>query len=198
MFTGIITHLGTLSKRKESRFTFVAPQELLRDIKIGSSVAVNGVCLTVVSKNKDNFNIEVMPETMRKTMLDDLIIGTQVNLELSMKAHDRFEGHIVQGHVDGVGTITSIIPEGNSHIFRFAVSRQIAQTIVTKGSIAVNGISLTVIEAESDWFTVGIIPYTMSHTVLGRAKKGDRVNIETDILVKYMHKLLRKAEKEVV
>ncbi len=193
MFTGIITYLGALSKRKESRFSFAAPRQLLNDIKIGSSVAVNGVCLTIVSKNSDGFSVEVMPETVRKTMLDDLAIGAQVNLELPMKINDRFEGHIVQGHVEGVGKIISITPQNNSHLFRFQVSKQIGTTIVAKGSIAINGISLTVIEAGSDWFTVGIIPYTMSHTMLSHAKKDDRVNIETDILVKYIQKLLHKA-----
>lgn len=196
MFTGIITHLGILKERKENYFTFEAPRDLLQEVKSGSSIAVNGTCLTVVRSDRDTFTVELMPETIKKTMFSRFEKGTVVNLELPMKVSNRFEGNIVQGHIDGVGKIISITKEGNSHIFRFQVSRQIAQTIVTKGSITVNGVSLTVIEVGSDWFTVGIIPYTMSHTMLFHAKKGDTVNIETDILVKYIHHLMKGSKYE--
>ena len=196
MFTGIITHQGSLTNRRGNTFSFAAPQDLLVQLKIGSSIAISGVCLTVIKKTKKDFAVNVMPETMRKTILSDLQKNAVVNLELPLHAMDRFEGHIVQGHIDGVGTITSIIPEGNSHLFHFQVSKELCAIMVSKGSVAVNGISLTLIDVGSTWFTVGIIPYTYKHTMLGCAKVGDKVNIETDILVKYINQLLQKTRKE--
>lgn len=198
MFTGIITHLGSLKKKENSILSFGAPKSFLKELQNGSSVAVNGVCLTVFDKNTNNFSVEVMPETIRKTMLDDLLSGAEVNLELPMRVNDRFEGHIVQGHVDGVGKIISINAEGNSHLFRFKTSKKLCSSVVSKGSIAINGISLTVIEVGIDWFTVGIIPYTMIHTMLSHVKVGDSVNIETDILLKYMQQLLQKKGREKI
>ena len=165
-------------------------RSLLRKFKNGDSVAVNGVCLTVMGKyGADSFQVEVMPETLKRTALGGLKSGDIVNLELAMKAADRFAGHIVLGHVDGMATVKSIGKKGNSHLFTFKVSKQLGRYIVEKGSIAVNGISLTVIDANDKTFTVGIIPYTWKHTILSGAKVGDKVNVEVDILAKYLEKL---------
>ena len=189
MFTGIISHLGRVKSYRNSSFTFEVSASLARSLKHGTSIAVNGVCLTVTEKKVKSFQIEVMPETVERTALSDLKIGDFVNLELSMKAADRFAGHIVLGHVDGMATVKSIEKEGNSHIFTFKIPKSLSRYIVEKGSIAVNGISLTVIDTNNKTFTVGIIPYTWRHTMLSSAKVGDRVNIEVDILAKYLEKL---------
>ena len=189
MFTGIISHLGKVKSFQNSQLSVRVDRSLIKQVKNGDSVAVNGVCLTVIDKRADLFQVEVMPETLKRTALGGLKSGDIVNLELAMKAADRFAGHIVQGHIDGVATVKSIKQKGNSHIFTFEVPKQLGRYIVEKGSIAVNGISLTVIDASNKTFTVGIIPYTWRHTMLSSAKVGDRVNIEVDILAKYLEKL---------
>ena len=154
-------------------------------------MAVNGACLTINSKSSKNFNVEVMPETLRRTNLGDLKVRDLVNLELAMRAQDMFAGHIVQGHVDGMATIKSIKMEGNSRIFTFRVDSRLSRYVVEKGSIAVNGISLTVIDVDRNSFTVGIIPVTWKRTMFKYAKVGDSVNIEVDILAKYVEKQLK-------
>ena len=189
MFTGIISHIGKVKSFQNNQLLVKADRSLIKQVKNGDSVAVNGVCLTVIDKRADLFQVEVMPETLKRTALGGLKSGDIVNLELAMKAADRFAGHIVQGHIDGVATVKSIKQKGNSHIFTFEVPKQLGRYIVEKGSIAVNGISLTVIDASNKTFTVGIIPYTWRHTMLSSAKVGDRVNIEVDILAKYLEKL---------
>ena len=189
MFTGIISHIGKVKSFQNSQLLVKADRSLTKQVKNGDSVAVNGVCLTVIDKRADLFQVEVMPETLKRTALGGLKSGDIVNLELAMKAADRFAGHIVQGHIDGVATVKSIKQKGNSRLFTFEVPKQLGRYIVEKGSIAVNGISLTVIDASNKTFTVGIIPYTWRHTMLSSAKVGDRVNIEVDILAKYLEKL---------
>ena len=190
MFTGIISYLGKVKSLQNSQLSVKADRSLIKNLKKGDSVAVDGICLTVIAKpNFDTFQVEVMPETLVRTALSDLKIGALVNLELSMGIADRFAGHIVQGHIDGVATIKSIQKKGNSRIFTFKIPEKLSRYIVEKGSIAVNGISLTVIETKEDLFTVGIIPYTWQHTMLYVAKVGDQVNIEVDILAKYLEKL---------
>ena len=189
MFTGIISHIGKVKSFQNNQLLVKADRSLIKQVKNGDSVAVNGVCLTVIDKRADLFQVEVMPETLKRTALSDLKNGDIVNLELAMKAADRFAGHIVQGHIDGVATVKSIKQKGNSRLFTFEVPKQLGRYIVEKGSIAVNGISLTVIDASNKTFTVGIIPYTWRHTMLSGAKVGDRVNIEVDILAKYLEKL---------
>ena len=189
MFTGIISYIGKVKNFQNSQLLVKADRSLIKQVKNGDSVAVNGVCLTVIDKRADLFQVEVMPETLKRTALGGLKSGDIVNLELAMKAADRFAGHIVQGHIDGVAAVKSIKQKGNSHIFTFEVPKQLGRYIVEKGSIAVNGISLTVIDASNKTFTVGIIPYTWRHTMLSSAKVGDRVNIEVDILAKYLEKL---------
>ena len=191
MFTGIISHIGKVKSFQNNQLLVKADRSLIKQVKNGDSVAVNGVCLTVIDKRADLFQVEVMPETLKRTALGGLKSGDIVNLELAMKAADRFAGHIVQGHIDGVATVKSIKQKGNSRLFTFEVPKQLGRYIVEKGSIAVNGISLTVIDASNKTFTVGIIPYTWKHTMLSQAKVGDRVNIEVDILAKYIDKLAR-------
>jgi riboflavin synthase len=193
MFTGIITHLGKLKQKKDATFTFTADKSILKKLETGTSIAVNGVCLTVLEKPKgDTFSIDAMPETIKKTTLGDLTENALVNLELPATADTFLSGHIVQGHVDAKVKILSIVPEGNSHIFTFALPKEISKYVVDKGSITVNGISLTVIKANSDSFTVGIIPHTWDHTMLNNAKAGDYVTIETDVFAKYVERLLKK------
>ena len=196
MFTGIISHLGKVENIKGNGFSFSAGSSFLKNIKKGSSVAINGVCLTTTDRpGQDSFKVEVMPETLRRTTLGELKKGDQVNLELSLLATGRLEGHFVQGHVDGVGIISSIKKEENSHLFTFKIGKGLNRYVAEKGSIAMNGISLTVIEARGDLFTVGIIPYTWNHTMMKNLKVRDKVNIEVDILAKYLEKLSKSSSR---
>lgn len=193
MFTGIITHIGRLDRRENSTFTFKTSQSFCQRIDRSSSVAVNGVCLTVLSESgNNNFSVDIMPETARRTMLGKLKIGNLVNLELPVTAQQLLSGHIMQGHVDGVGRIKRIKKEGNGQLLTITIPKNLSKYIVKKGSIAVNGISLTVINAGSTDFTVGIIPYTWQHTMLKHSTMGDFVNIEVDIFAKYLEKLIKE------
>lgn len=191
MFTGIITHVGKLETIKNDRFTFSAPVGFSRNLTKGTSVAVNGACLTVITKQSTTtFTVEIMPETKKRTTLGMLKKGSVVNLELPATPETFLSGHIVQGHIDGVGKISNVKQEGNSHILTVNVPINLTRYIVAKGSIAINGVTLTVITVIKDTFTVGTIPYTQTHTNLGNLKTGDRVNIEVDILAKYVEKLV--------
>lgn len=195
MFTGIITNLGKLTSKEKELFIFKTDLDFCLKIKNGTSVAVNGVCLTVCGKTNNTFCIVVMPETLKKTMLSELKIDSIVNLELPLTPKSFLSGHIVQGHIDDLGKIKSIHNNGNSKIVTIEIPESINKYIVSKGSIAVNGVSLTVISAELNYFTVGIIPYTWEKTMFNQLKINDSVNLETDILGKYMEKLLRKEAK---
>ena len=191
MFTGIITHLGTVIKKTETSLTIKTDAPLIKKLSDGTSIAVSGICLTVVSTDKDTFSINFMPETAKKTNISSLKMGNEVNLELPATAETLLSGHIVQGHVDAVAKITAITKEGNSRIFTFAIPEELSKYIVEKGSISVNGISLTIISVKKDSFTVGIIPHTWEHTMLHAASVGDFVNIEVDALAKYIEKLIQ-------
>lgn len=191
MFTGIITHLGKVKFIHHSKYTCSSDISFFSKLGKGNSVAVNGICLTVNADPKmSRFSFEVMPETVKKTIIGTLKVGDYVNLELPMSAQALFEGHIVQGHVDGTGMIKKIQPENNSHILNIKVRLELSRYLINKGSIAVNGISLTIIEARRSFFTVGIIPYTWKHTMLQYTKMGDLVNIEVDVLAKYVEKFI--------
>ncbi len=193
MFTGIITNLGRLTKKEGSSFTFNTDYSICKKLKVGTSIAVNGVCLTVLKTlNKNFFSTEVMPETKNKTMLGSLKTNDLVNLELPLTPTDFISGHIVQGHIDGVSKLLELKASGSSRILKFSAPPSIAQYITQKGSIAVNGISLTIIEAGKNFFTVGILPYTWMKTMLHTIKKGDLVNIEVDILAKYVEERIKK------
>lgn len=192
MFTGIVTHIGKLKSRKNSSFVFQADKSFLKNIKVGSSVAVCGACLTVISKTPNSFGVELMPETLRRTVFGKLKVGDLVNFELSLEAGGRLDGHFVLGHVDGLAKVLSIEIEGNSRIFTFNVSKELAKYIAKKGSIALDGVSLTVISSDRDCFSVGIIPYTFKNTNFGKLKVGDEVNMEVDVLARYLEKLYVK------
>jgi riboflavin synthase len=193
MFTGIITHLGTIREKTATGLVIDTPRGFLAGIKQGASIAVDGVCLTVTQRGRKSFRVAVIPETFRRTQLGFLPVGGRVNLERPLTAQAFLSGHVVQGHVDGLARLRSITRRGNSRVLAFALAPALARQIVTKGSIAVNGISLTVMAATRRGFTVGIIPHTWKHTTLQDLQAGDRVNIETDILAKYVAKLFRKS-----
>lgn len=194
MFTGLAAELGSVERLVEGDSFFrltVRAQKILTDLKIGDSVAVNGVCLTVTDLNSNRgFTADVMPETVRRTTLYRLQPGDPVNLERSLRLMDGLDGHIVQGHVESVGQILSVTPEGNALLYQIATSPDILRYIVEKGSVAVDGISLTVTHVTAGQFGVSLIPHTAKMTTLGHKHAGDPVNLETDILARYVEKML--------
>ncbi|MBI2018002.1 riboflavin synthase [Candidatus Daviesbacteria bacterium] len=191
MFTGIITHLGKIRKKLKNSLNIKTDHNLISKLSNGTSIAVNGICLTVIGKSESIFSVDFMPETENKTNIKYLRVGDLVNLELPATYESFLSGHIVQGHIDGVGRLKSIEKQNNSHLLKFVVPKALSKYIIEKGSIAVDGISLTVIETEKDQFSVGIIPHTWDHTILHTLKVGDVVNIEADLLAKHMEKLLK-------
>lgn len=195
MFTGLIQEQGRISRivkhQQNIKLTCKASRKLLADYKIGDSMAINGVCLTCVAKAGDAFTVDVMPETFRKTIFSESRVGDLVNLELAMSANARFEGHLVTGHVDSVARLVTKESDETALVLSFAFPKGLEGQIVGQGSIAVNGVSLTVVSAEKGQFSVSLIPHTAKETNLARLKTGDKVNIETDILAKYMQKQLR-------
>ncbi|MBI4133511.1 riboflavin synthase [Candidatus Uhrbacteria bacterium] len=191
MFTGIITNLGRVARIEKDEYQFSVAEALCNKIALGSSISVNGVCLTVKEVLQDRrFSVDLMPETLKKTALGSLQKSDEVNLELPATPSTFLSGHIVQGHVDGVGEIESITKEGNSRLFRINAPQNLTRYIIPKGSIAVNGISLTVIGVEDQGFSVGIIPYTWEHTMLHAARVRSTVNIEVDVIAKYVEKFV--------
>ncbi len=186
MFTGIVEELGTVDERTGGRFTFGATT-VLEDLKIGDSVAVNGCCLTVVEIGEGWWRADAVDETLRRTNLADLGPGDPVNLERPVRLADRLGGHLVQGHVDAVGDIVSPAPD-----LRVKAPGDVLKYVVTKGSITVDGCSLTVVDVFDDGFSVAIIPHTADVTTLGRKGPGDRVNLEVDLVAKYVERLLLK------
>lgn len=195
MFTGLIQEQGRISRivkhQQNIKLTCKASRKLLADYKIGDSMAINGVCLTCVAKAGDAFTVDVMPETFRRTIFSESLVGDLVNLELAMSANARFEGHLVTGHVDSVARLVTKESDETALVLSFAFPKGLEGQIVGQGSIAVNGVSLTVVSAEKGQFSVSLIPHTAKETNLARLKTGDKVNIETDILAKYMQKQLR-------
>lgn len=187
MFSGIITHTGSLLKKENHSYTFKTSSSLIEKLATGNSIAIDGVCFTVVKiLSKNNFVIEAMPETAKRTIIGQYKEGSLVNLELPATPNTFLSGHIIQGHVDGLGTIRKISLEENSRILTISAPKVLRKYIVSKGSVTVNGVSLTVIGASNSSFTVGIIPYTWEHTMFGTLKTSDHVNIEVDILAKYI------------
>ncbi len=191
MFTGIITNIGNVSKNENKVLTLKVNKDFLAKVEKGISISINGICLTVINKAHDYFKVDFMPETEEKTNIRNLKINDLVNLEFPVTPSSLLSGHILQGHIDGISKILDIKLSGNSKILRLSISNSLAKYIVEKGSIAINGISLTVIKIEKDSFIVGIIPYTWNNTMLKQIKIGDYLNIEADILVKYIEKLLK-------
>jgi riboflavin synthase len=198
MFTGLIEEVGTVHQIRRTGMTMeisVQCKKVLEGTNIGDSIAVNGVCLTVTRLGESHFTADVMPETMKRTQLHQLGVGSPVNLERAIAAGQRLGGHFVQGHVDGVGTLAKRTPIENAVIFQFQVSDELAHLMVEKGSIAVNGISLTIVDVGQDFFSVSIIPHTLENTQLKYMKPGELVNIETDMIAKYLAKWVGKEEK---
>ena len=200
MFTGLIQEKGRISRmvkhQHNIKLTCKASRKLLADYKIGDSMAINGVCLTCVAKAGDMFTVDIMPETFRRTIFSTCRIGDLVNLELAMSANARFEGHLVTGHVDGVATLVQKKSDETALVLSFAFPKELEGQIVGQGSIAVNGVSLTVVSVKSGQFSVSLIPHTAEETNLASLKKGDKVNIETDILVKYMQAQVARMKGE--
>jgi riboflavin synthase len=190
MFTGIVTDTGEVLAASATRLTVSTPK-LFGELEIGRSIAVNGVCLTVIELNPaaESFSAELSPETLARTNLGALRRGDLVNLELPLRFSDRLDGHFVLGHIDTVGEVVSISRKERGAVFRFRVERSYSRYLVEKGSIAIDGISLTIFNVSDGEFDVAIIPHTLEQTNLRVRRPGDRVNIEFDILGKYIEKL---------
>lgn len=193
MFTGIIEGLGTVAQVRPvdggSRLT-VSADFSLEGTGIGDSIAVNGACLTVVSLQGPRFSVDVSPETLARTTLESVKTGERVNLERALRLSDRLDGHLVSGHVDGLGVITGKQSQGNAIVVTFEVPEALSRYMIPKGSVAVDGISLTINSCEKERFNVSVIPHTAGMTTLGLKGAGARVNIETDMLGKYVEKFL--------
>jgi riboflavin synthase len=194
MFTGIVEAAALVSKvdQKGTNVVFRFSTPLARELKIDQSISHNGVCLTVIDVSDESYAVEAIDETLRRSNLGSLKIGDKVNLERCMQSSGRFDGHIVQGHVDQTGIVKSIKDMNGSWLFEFQYDATGGNITVEKGSICVNGVSLTCFNSKDDAFTVAIIPYTFEHTNFHQLKEGDRVNLEFDIIGKYVQKLLSK------
>jgi riboflavin synthase len=192
MFTGLVQGLGTVAAVQPTgegvRLAIATP--LARELAPGDSIAVNGVCLTAVEPSNGTFSADVMNETLRRSSLAEAGPGAEVNLELALRADARLGGHIMQGHVDGVGTIAEITEDGFSRVVRVSADPELLRYVVEKGSIAIDGVSLTVSAVDDESLSVSLIPETLERTILGRAEVGKPVNLEVDVLAKYVEKLV--------
>lgn len=193
MFTGIVTGTGVLKSREsfdgDLRIRFEAPRQLMADCKVGDSISVSGVCLTMLEPDATGFSADVSVETMDKTSLGDRRPGDRVNLELAMKASDRFGGHMVSGHVDGLAHLVSRVADARSERFMFETDRALARYIAPKGSVCLDGVSLTVNEVDDNRFSICIIPHTLEVTTLGSLVPGGNVNLEVDLIARYLDRL---------
>ncbi|SOC00087.1 riboflavin synthase alpha chain [Ureibacillus xyleni] len=197
MFTGIIEEQGrvtAIQKDEKSMQLTIATRKIVSDANLGDSIAVNGVCLTITHFTNEQMTVDVMPETVKATTIHRLKIGDVVNLERAMSANGRFGGHFVSGHVDGVGTIRSKKPVSNAVYIEIEIPKELAENCIAKGSITIDGTSLTLFKVSDQSVTVSLIPHTYSETILGMKSVGDQVNIETDMLGKYVMHHLRKTE----
>ncbi|MCL0102046.1 riboflavin synthase [Dehalococcoidia bacterium] len=197
MFTGIIEEMGIVEEVTPTGL-LIAASVCLKGTKVGDSSAVNGACLTVTDMVNGRFSVDVVPETLRRTNLGKLQSGDQVNLERALTPTTRMGGHFVQGHVDGTGRLSAVIPDGDAVLVKFEIDERIARYIVEKGFIAIDGVSLTVVSAEAASFSVTLIPFTRANTNLGARQLGDEVNLEIDILAKYVERFLRVENAEAV
>lgn len=188
MFTGIVEEIGTILKIGSS--LKISASEILKDVHIGDSIAVNGICLTVTEFDTVSFTVDAMPETYKRTALKSLSCGSNVNLERAMAANGRFGGHIVSGHIDGTGRISDYRNDGNAIWMTVTTDRELLKYIAPKGSVAIDGVSLTVVDSLRDSFSVSLIPHTSSVTTLTSHRSGDIINIETDVLAKYIGHML--------
>ena len=194
MFTGIIKKISTIESidSKNGSLFAVIKKEKDWPVELGQSISINGVCSTVQKFDKNSFLVEWMPETLKKTTVSSFKKGQLVNLETSLNLNSLLDGHIVQGHVDTVGKVLEIKPLKDSKIIKIKTPTKFLKLIVDKGSVAVDGISLTVVDTGRDWFTVSLVSYTIANTNFQNTKKGDLVNIETDVLAKYVARLMKK------
>jgi riboflavin synthase len=193
LFTGLIEELGVITsikKNADGANIIIGASTVLSDIKIGDSVAVNGPCLTVTAFNRDSFTVFAMPETINKSTLGSLATGEKVNLERAMTLGGRLGGHLVSGHIDTVVTLTRRNPQGGAIILDFEAPQSLMRYIVTKGSVALDGVSLTVVDTAESSFSVGLIPHTSAETTLGYLKIGSGINLEVDLIGKYVEKML--------
>ena len=191
MFTGIIEEIGSISSIQHKAATLIITihaNKVLQDVKLGDSIAVNGVCLTVTSFTKNSFTVDVMPVTYHDTTLATLNNGSPVNLERAMAANGRFGGHVVSGHIDGVGSISNKVKTGNAILYTINLDKNLALFCIKKGSIAIDGTSLTIVDVTMDSVQVSIIPHTQSESIIGNKTVGDRVNLECDIMAKQVAK----------
>jgi len=191
MFSGIVEEVGQVVSWKDPKFT-VSASKVMDDLKVSESIAINGTCVTVIERTENTFTVDLSPETLRRTNLGVLKPGDGVDLERSLAVGGRMGGHIVQGHIDGTGKMLRTTPEAQDMVMMwFTAPERLMPYIVEKGFIAVDGISLTVVDREADSFSIAVIPYTLQNTVLGDRKPGDPVNLEVDILAKYVESLLK-------
>jgi riboflavin synthase len=195
MFTGVVESLGTVQRVADvdgGRRLVLDIGDLAIGLEVGGSLSVNGVCLTAVGVGPEDVTADVVAETLRRSNLGSVEQGDRVNLERPMRADGRFDGHIVQGHIDATGEITRIVPEGEGWLIRIAAPSEGLRYVVEKGSITVDGVSLTVTSVDADGFEVALIPHTITVTTLGLRRPGDRVNLEFDVLAKYVERLLER------
>ena len=192
MFTGIVEEVGTVRRASAGELT-IAADRVTDGLALGASISVNGVCLTVTSRDGEAFDVDVVPETLRRTNLGGLTRGDPVNLERPVPVDGRLDGHIVQGHIDGTGRVAEVGGEERALILRVDTAPSLMRYVVEKGFIAVDGASLTVVNCDGEGFVVTIIPHTRYNTVLGRRKVGDPVNLEVDILAKYVERLTARS-----
>ena len=198
MFTGLVEELGkvrAVARGAHSIRLSLGGEKVLSDVKIGDSIAVDGACLTVVEFSSNNFTVDVMPETYDRTTLSLRKPGDSVNLERTLRVGDRLGGHMVSGHVDAVGTLVSVTPRDNANILRVQFPENLGLFVIPQGSVAVDGVSLTVVDCGNDWFEVSLIPHTWQVTVLSQKKAGDKVNVETDVLGKYIYRMLPETSR---
>lgn len=198
MFTGIIEDKGkvtAIQKDEQSMEITIYSPKIISDAHLGDSIAVNGVCLTVTHLTQEEMTVDVMPETVKATTIHSLKMGDYVNLERAMSANGRFGGHIVSGHVDGVGTIRSKKPVSNAVYIEIDIPKELTENCIPKGSITIDGTSLTLFNVSEQSVTVSLIPHTYSETIIGQKKIGEKVNIETDLLGKYVLQHLKRTDK---
>ena len=191
MFTGIIEEVGAVAKLDTSRLT-VRARKVMEGLKLGDSIAVSGACLTVVAHSEGQFSVDLSPETLRRTSLGELAPGEEINLERPVAVGDRLGGHVVQGHADATGRITSRRLDGDCVILRISGPKGLMPYIVEKGFVAIDGVSLTVVNKGTSTFTLSVVPYTLNNTNLKEKSAGDRVNLEVDVLAKYVKSLLAR------
>jgi riboflavin synthase len=200
MFTGLVEAMGVVADLQMfgdgQRLTLRVPG-FCSQLHTGESVAVNGACMTVVVRNEESCSFELAPETLRCTNLGELTIGERVNVERALRLGDRLGGHLVQGHVDGLGRILSRQPQNEWETIWFGCAKELTRQMVRKGSVAVDGVSLTLVEVAQDRFSVALIPHTLANTTLGLKKQGNTVNLETDLLAKYAWKFLENEKLEL-